>query len=77
MHASECLLSSENIFIVLHTFMASPGLKRGIIQRFIASFEEFLCTCRREESWVRGRVSSLQHSFCWSEACIYHDSPSI
>ena len=56
-------------------FMASPGLKRGIIQRFIASFEEFLCTCRREESWVRGRVSSLQHSFCWSEACIYHDSP--
>ena len=29
--------------------MASPGFKRGIIQLFIASFEDFLCTCRREE----------------------------
>ena len=29
--------------------MASLGLKRGIIQHFIASFEDFLCTCRREE----------------------------
>ena len=29
--------------------MAFPGLKRGIIQLFIASFEDFLCTCRREE----------------------------
>ena len=29
--------------------MASPGLKRGIIQHFIASFEDFLCTCRWEE----------------------------
>ena len=29
--------------------MASPELKRGIIQHFITSFEEFLCPCRRDE----------------------------
>ena len=57
--------------------MASPGLKRGIIQRFIASCEEFLCICCREELWVKGRVSSLQHSFCCLEACSFHDSPSF
>ena len=43
--------------------MASPGLKRGIIQHFIASFEDFPSTCRRDESWVEARVSSLQHFF--------------
>ena len=29
--------------------MASPGLKRGSIQHFMASFEGFLCACRRDE----------------------------
>ena len=29
--------------------MASPGLKRGSIQHFMASFEDFLCACRRDE----------------------------
>ena len=38
-----------NIFIVFIHISASPGLKRGIIQHFITSFEEFLCTCRRDE----------------------------
>ena len=30
--------------------MASPGLKRGSIQHFMASFEDFLCSCRRDEA---------------------------
>ena len=42
-------ISSLNIFIVFIHISASPGLKRGIIQHFITSFEEFLCTCRRDE----------------------------
>ena len=29
--------------------MASQGLKRGNIQHFMASFEDFLSTCRRDE----------------------------
>ena len=29
--------------------MASPGLKRGNIQHFMASFEDFLSSCRRDE----------------------------
>ena len=29
--------------------MASPGLKRGSIQHFMASFEDFLRACRRDE----------------------------
>ena len=30
--------------------MASPGLKRGNIQHFMASFEDFLCACHRDEA---------------------------
>ena len=30
--------------------MSSPGVKRGNIQYFMASFEEFLCACHRDEA---------------------------
>ena len=30
--------------------MASPGLTRGIIQHFMASFEDFLCACCQDEA---------------------------
>ena len=29
--------------------MASPGLKRGSIQHFMASFEDFPCACPRDK----------------------------
>ena len=29
--------------------MASPGLKRGNVQHFMTSFEDFLYSCRRDE----------------------------
>ena len=39
------------IYILCHLhIMASPGLKRGSIQHFMASFEDFLCACRRDEA---------------------------
>ena len=38
----------KNIYCVTY-IMASPGLTRGSIQHFMASFEDFLCACRRDE----------------------------
>ena len=59
--------------------MASPGLKRGVIQHFMASFEEFPCTSCRDEV-VGCRVSSVQRSF-FSQKQFYNPqltaSPSL
>ena len=43
--------------------MASPGLKRGVIQHFMASFEEFPVLVVEMKSWASCRVSSVQRSF--------------
>ena len=45
--------------------MASAGLKRVILQKFMASFEEFLCACRDE---VLGRPCSIPSS---EQKCIF------
>ena len=55
---------------------ASPGLKRGIIQHFIASFE-ILCTCRRDEV-VGERSCVVPAAFLLLfRKCSFHDSPSF
>ena len=42
-HLKICILCYSHIF-------GLPGLKRGNIQHFMASFEGFLCACRRDDA---------------------------
>ena len=64
------------ILCYLH-IMASPGLKRGSIQHFMASFEDFLCACRRDKV-VGERSCVVPAAFLLLfRNFVYHDSPSI
>ena len=65
-------------YIYCVSYISGPlqDLNEALSSVLLASFENSVYLSKTR-SWVRGRVSSLQHSFCCLEACSFHDSPSF